>query len=129
MKLTERTLKKMIVEMIESNKDLFRGQFRATAPTLGDPDPLDGIFKFIDVVGDAALKQMGKTFDDLAPGDDMEYSELTNKIVYEKAREIKKASPGSKLSNHELLDLLEGFMPMLVDAVVADKRVEALFLK
>ena len=120
MKLTEKTLKKMIVETMTRS-----GYFKATAPTLRDPDPLDDIFEFIDAVGDAALEKMGRTFDDFAPGNDLKYSKLTNQIVYRAAGDIKKAA--GKMGNDELLSILQGLMPMLVDAVINDKRVKALF--
>lgn len=125
MKLTEKTLKKMIVEAIESNPDLFPAQFRATELDPKKPDPLDDIFRFIDAVGDAALEKMGKTHDDFPPQADWDYSEITNKIVYTAAGDIKKAA--GEMSDGELLSILEGLMPMLVDAVVNDKRVKALF--
>ena len=125
MKLTEKTLKKMIVEAIESNPDLFPAQFRATEPDTKKPDPLDDIFRFIDSVGDAALEKMGKTHDDFYPQADWDYSEITNKIVYATAGDIKKVA--GEMSDGELLSILQGLMPMLVDAVVNDKRVKALF--
>ena len=120
MKLTEKTLKKIIIETMTRS-----GYFKATEPDPKKPDPLDDIFKFIDAVGDAALEKMGRTFDDFAPGGDMKYSELTNKIVYRAAGDIKKAA--GEMSDGELLGILQGLMPLLVDAVINDKRVKALF--
>ena len=120
MKLTEKTLKKIIIETMTRS-----GYFKATERDIDKPDPLDDIFRFIDSVGDAALEKMGKTHDDFYPQADWDYSKLTNQIVYRAAGDIKKAA--GKMGNDELLSMLQGLMPMLVDAVANDKRVKALF--
>ena len=106
MKLTEKTLKKMIVEAMDD-------EFIATAPNLRTPDPLDGIFEFIDEVSNAAMEKMGVTAEDI---DDSKFSELSNKVVKGVANDIKKAT--GDMSNDELLAILRGLMPMLVNELI-----------
>ena len=106
MKLTEKTLKKLIKEAMDD-------EFIATAPNLRTPDPLDDIFKFIDEVYNAAMEKMGVTDEDL---DDWEFSELSNKVVKGVANDIKKVS--GDMSNDELLAILRGLMPMLVNELI-----------
>jgi hypothetical protein len=106
MKLTEKTLKKLIKEAMDD-------MFIATAPTLDDPDPLDDIFVFIDKVSDAAMEKMGVTDEDI---DDWEFSELSNKVVKGVANDIKKVT--GDMSNDELLAILRGLMPMLVNELI-----------
>ena len=105
MKLTEKTLKKLIKEAMDD-------MFIATAPTLKDDDPLDDIFAFIDKVSDAAMEKMGVTDKDI---NDWEFSELSNKVVKDAANEI---SPSGKISNDELLAILKDRMPQLVDDLI-----------
>ena len=106
MKLTEKTLKKLIKEVMDD-------EFIATAPTLDDPDPLDDIFDFIQEVGNAAMEKMGVTDKDI---NDWEFSELSNKVVKKVANDIKKVS--GDMSNDELLAILRGLMPMLVNELI-----------
>tara|TARA_B100000287_G_scaffold82502_1_gene75197 strand:- start:167 stop:526 length:360 start_codon:yes stop_codon:yes gene_type:complete len=110
MKLTQETLKKLIKEAMDD-------MFIATAPTLDDPDPLDDIFVFIDEVGNAAMEKMGVTDKDL---DDWEFSELSNKVVKGVANDIKKAA--GDMSNDELLAILRGLMPMLVNELIKQHK-------
>ena len=106
MKLTQESLKKLIKEVMDD-------EFIATAPTLEDPDPLDDIFVFIDKVSDAAMEKMGVTDKDI---NDWEFSELSNKVVKGVANNIKKVS--GDMSNDELLAILRGLMPMLVNELI-----------
>jgi len=110
MKLTEKTLKKLIKEAMDD-------EFIATAPNLRTPDPLDGIFEFIDEVYNAAMEKMGVTDEDL---DDWEFSELSNKVVKGVANDIKKVS--GDMSNDELLAILRGLMPMLVNELIKQHK-------
>lgn len=106
MKLTEKTLKKLIKEAMDD-------MFIATAPSRHSPDPLDDIFVFIDKVSDAAMEKMGVTDEDI---DDWEFSELSNKVVKGVANDIKKVT--GDMSNDELLAILRGLMPMLVNELI-----------
>jgi hypothetical protein len=106
MKLTEKTLKKLIKETMDDT-------FIATAQTLKDPDPLDGIFEFIDEVSNAAMEKMGVTAEDI---DDSKFSKLSNKVVKGVANDIKEAT--GDMSNDELLAILRGLMPMLVNELI-----------